>query len=112
MLEIKNLSKSFGKLNVLSNISFTFPDTGLFQIEGKNGSGKTTLLRIIAGLDLDYEGEVLYNDKKIDKKNASSYTSNYVAFIMDTPIILKDITVVENVLYPYSSKDRNKAMNV
>lgn len=110
MLEIKNLSKSFGKLNVLSNISFTFPDTGLFQIEGKNGSGKTTLLRIIAGLDLDYEGEVLYNDKKIDKKNASSYTSNYVAFIMDTPIILKDITVVENVLYPYSSKDRNKAI--
>ena len=58
-LRIKNLSKSFDDKNVISNLSYEFPERGLFGIVGESGIGKTTLLRIIAGLDNDYSGEVV-----------------------------------------------------
>ena len=50
MLEIKNVSKSFGKKSVLNNISMQL-DEGIYGLLGPNGSGKTTLIRKITGLD-------------------------------------------------------------
>ena len=58
-LEIKNLTKRFGKKTIISELSYRFSDKGLYVLRGKSGIGKTTLLRIIAGLDKDYSGEVI-----------------------------------------------------
>ena len=58
-LEIKNLTKRFGKKTIISELSYRFSDKGLYILRGKSGIGKTTLLRIIAGLDKDYSGEVI-----------------------------------------------------
>ena len=58
-LEIKDLSKSFGKKVVLSNFSYTFTEKGIFAIKGDSGVGKTTLLRIISGIDKKYTGLVM-----------------------------------------------------
>ena len=58
-LEIKNLTKRFGKKAIISELSYRFSDKGLYILRGKSGIGKTTLLRIIAGLDKDYSGEVI-----------------------------------------------------
>lgn len=64
MIRLNNLLKSFDSNLVINNLSFSFPSTGLFHIQGINGCGKSTLLRIIAGLDLDYDGDVIYNSQK------------------------------------------------
>lgn len=58
-LEIKNLTKRFGKKTIISEFSYHFPEKGLYILRGKSGIGKTTLLRIIAGLDKDYSGEII-----------------------------------------------------
>lgn len=58
-LEIKNLTKRFGKKTIISEFSYRFSEKGLYILRGKSGIGKTTLLRIIAGLDKDYSGEII-----------------------------------------------------
>ena len=61
----KKLIKYFYKTKVFENISFDIEKNSIFQIKGQNGTGKTTLLKIIAGLDTDFEGNVLYKNSKL-----------------------------------------------
>lgn len=49
MIEISNITKSFGKNIVLENISLNFEENKIYGLLGRNGVGKTTLLKIIAG---------------------------------------------------------------
>ena len=67
MLEIKNISKYFNTNLVLDNISFTVPKGKIFGIIGPNGAGKTTTLRIILGILTPSEGEVLFNNEKVNQ---------------------------------------------
>ena len=67
MLEIKNISKYFNTNLVLDNISFTVPQGKIFGIIGPNGAGKTTTLRIILGILTPSEGEVLFNNEKVNQ---------------------------------------------
>jgi len=60
MIQIKNLSKSFGKKEVLKNIDLEFKKGKVYGIVGENGAGKTTLFRCLAGLE-KYEGQVSSN---------------------------------------------------
>lgn len=70
MLEIKNLSKSYGKAKVLTNINLTLEDNKIYGLLGRNGVGKTTLLSIISNQlrcnagELKYGGENIYENSK------------------------------------------------
>lgn len=61
MLEIKNISKSFGKVKALDNVSFNVEKGDLFGLIGQNGAGKSTLFRCIMDFFDGYEGEILYD---------------------------------------------------
>ncbi|MDR1271526.1 MAG: ATP-binding cassette domain-containing protein [Clostridiales Family XIII bacterium] len=61
MIEIKNLSKSFGKKEVLQNLSFNVKDGVAFGFLGRNGTGKTTTIRILMNIFREDSGEVLVN---------------------------------------------------
>lgn len=61
MLEIKNVSKSFGKVKALDNVSFNVEKGNLFGLIGQNGAGKSTLFRCIMDFFDEYEGEILYD---------------------------------------------------
>ncbi len=58
VLKLENLKKSFGDKILFSDLSYTFPETGLFLVTGESGVGKTTLLRMIAGLDTEHRGDI------------------------------------------------------
>ncbi|MBE6130960.1 MAG: ABC transporter ATP-binding protein [Erysipelotrichaceae bacterium] len=64
MIEIKNVSKSFGTKQVLNNLNLTIKDNSIFGLIGINGAGKSTLLRLLSSVyDID-NGEILFDDIK------------------------------------------------
>ena len=75
LLECKNLSKHYGKKQVLKNIDLVIPNGKIIGLLGKNGTGKTTLIKLINDLLTPDSGEILINNKKIgiESKNAISY---------------------------------------
>lgn len=65
MIHIKDLSKSFGKLHVLKNVSLDFPAGEVITLIGPNGSGKTTLIKSILGLVVPDSGKIELNGQNI-----------------------------------------------
>ncbi|MEP5613848.1 MAG: ABC transporter ATP-binding protein [Cyclobacteriaceae bacterium] len=67
MIQLQHITKRFGKLTVLDDISFSIERGGTFAVLGPNGSGKTTILKIILGMVLPQKGEVSIDGNKILK---------------------------------------------
>jgi Cu-processing system ATP-binding protein len=65
MIEIKNISKKFGKLEVLNDINLTFNSGECIALIGPNGCGKTTLIKSILGMVIPSKGDVLFDQKSI-----------------------------------------------
>lgn len=84
-LAFKNLTKSFEEKRLFSDLTFSFPQTGLFLILGKSGTGKTTLLRMIAGLDTDFAG-------RIEGGGADA-----VSFVFQEARLFPSLTAIRNV---------------
>lgn len=83
-LEIRNLSKSYGKKNVLNNVNFTFEEGKIYGLIGRNGSGKTTFFNAInEDIEVD-SGEVLLDNKKI--------TTQDIGYVLATPNIPEFLT--------------------
>lgn len=61
MLEVSNLSKSFGEIKAVDNVSFTVPEGIIFGLIGRNGAGKTTTIRMIMNIYFPDEGSVVLN---------------------------------------------------
>ena len=72
MIEIKNIHKSFGQLEVLKGIDLSIKKGEIVSIVGPSGAGKTTLLQIIGTLDKPNEGEVMINDTNISKLSTTN----------------------------------------
>jgi Cu-processing system ATP-binding protein len=68
MISVKNLSKSFGKNQVLKRIDVSFDQPGIISILGPNGSGKTTLIKSILGMVIPDSGEISFRDKDVLRK--------------------------------------------
>jgi ABC-2 type transport system ATP-binding protein len=64
MIEIKNLTKKFGKLYALNNLNMIIEEGGIFGIVGSNGAGKSTLMRLIVGVYQSDHGDVFVDSKK------------------------------------------------
>lgn len=92
MLTLDKVSKAFGEQVLFSNLSHTFPQTGLFFVSGASGSGKTTLFRMIAGLDPAYTGTVNAPDR--------------VAFLFQDRRLFDTLSALDNVLLSKSSAER------
>lgn len=82
MIKINELSKSYGKNEVLKNISMTFSKGKVYGIVGENGAGKTTLFRCIAGLE-SYNGEIISDITPL---------KNHLGLLLTDPFFFSKIT--------------------
>jgi ABC-type lipoprotein export system ATPase subunit len=111
-LELQNITKKRRKRVIVDQISYSFPQNGLVLLTGENGSGKTTMLNIIAGKDNEYEGDLFCDGTKIDLKNCNYYAESEVSYITQDSLIFDDLSVVDNLLLPFSDKDFKKAIAI
>ena len=83
---------------VLRNINLTFELGKSYAIRGKSGSGKTTLLSLISGLEKKYEGEILYNGKKLSKMDLDKYRNSDIGIVFQSYNLLPQFTALENII--------------
>ena len=97
ILEIRHLSKSFGKNEVLRDIDFTVSKGDVVSIIGASGSGKSTLLRCINLLETPTSGEILYHGQDVAgrKVNAPKYRS-HVGMVFQSFNLFNNMTVLQN----------------
>lgn len=85
MLQIENVSKSYGKLKVLNDISFEISTPGIYAVLGPNGSGKTTLLKSVLGMVIPEKGEIKFKNKNIKNQNDYRKDISYLPQIAHLP---------------------------
>ncbi len=102
-LKISNLSKDFGKIHVLQDISFSFNAGTSVAITGPSGSGKSTLLHIIGTLEEPSNGKVEINGTdpfKLSEPELARYRNAVIGFVFQDHHLLPQYSVLENVLIP------------
>lgn len=94
MLETRNLRSGYGRINVLWDVSLSFPQGQLTTIVGQNGAGKTTLLRALMGL-LPHEGEIRLDGQRLSGKTWN-LTERGLVMVPEGRLVFSDMKVEEN----------------
>ena len=103
MIDIKDIRKSFGSLQVLKGISLHINKGEVVSIVGPSGAGKTTLLQIIGTLDKADSGTVYINGVDIsgmNKNKLSEFRNKNIGFVFQFHQLLPEFTAIENVMIP------------
>jgi len=98
LLEVEALSKSFGGIQALYDISFQVLPATIHAVIGPNGAGKTTLFNMITGIYSPDEGRILYRDKEIQGKKVHELVSRGIARTFQNVELFGSMSVIENVL--------------
>ena len=103
MIEVKNIWKSFGTLEVLKGVNLEVKKGEIVAIIGKSGAGKTTLLQIIGTLDRPTKGEVRIDGTDVfcmKDKDLAAFRNKHIGFIFQFHQLLPEFTALENVCIP------------
>ena len=103
MIEIRNITKSFGDLQVLRGIDMDVAKGEVVSIVGPSGAGKTTLLQIIGTLDTPDTGRVTIDGTDVTRLHGdalSDFRGRNIGFVFQFHQLLPEFTAVENVMMP------------
>lgn len=103
MIEVQNVTKSYGQLQVLKGINLHVNPSEIVSIVGASGAGKTTLLQIIGTLDKADSGTVIINGQKVTGLNdtaVSDFRNRNIGFVFQFHQLLPEFTALENVMIP------------
>ena len=103
MVEVKNIHKSFGTLEVLKGVDLTVEKGEIVSIIGKSGAGKTTLLQIIGTLDKPDSGSVVIDGVDVfalKEKELADFRNRHIGFIFQFHQLLPEFNALENVMMP------------
>lgn len=116
LLEVKNVSKIYGDLHALKDVSFTIRKGEWVAIMGSSGSGKSTIMNIIGCMDKPTMGEVILDGQDITKENQTSLTKirrEKIGLIFQQFHLIPYLTALENVMvaqYYHSIPDEQEAL--
>ena len=116
VLEIKNVSKIYGDLHALDNVSLSVEEGEWVAIMGPSGSGKSTLMNIIGCMDKATSGQVILDGKDIAKESQKKLTAirrDKIGLIFQQFHLVNYLTAVENVMvaqYYHSIPDEKEAL--
>lgn len=102
-LEVKNLTKTFGKITAVDNASFEVPDGSIFGLIGRNGAGKTTTIRMMMGIYLPDDGEVVLKGVKVGPEFKSR-----VGYLPEERGLYKKMKVIDTLYYFAEIKGKRK----
>lgn len=103
MIEVQNVTKSYGQLQVLKDINLHVNPSEIVSIVGASGAGKTTLLQIIGTLDKADSGTVIINGQRVTGLNdtsVSDFRNRNIGFVFQFHQLLPEFTALENVMIP------------
>ena len=103
MIEVKNIHKSFGTLEVLKGVDLAVKKGEIVSIIGKSGAGKTTLLQIIGTLDKPDSGSVVIDGVDVfalKEKELADFRNRHIGFIFQFHQLLPEFNALENVMIP------------
>ncbi|MCD3376445.1 ATP-binding cassette domain-containing protein [Streptococcus equi] len=96
MIEIKQLSKHYGKKTIYDKLSLTFEANRSYALVGPSGSGKTTLLNAIARLEKPDSGQILVNGEEIWSMKEQDYFKRYLGYVFQNYALIEEETVYDN----------------
>ena len=103
MIDLKNIRKSFGSLEVLKGIDLHIDKGEVVSIVGPSGAGKTTLLQIMGTLDRPDSGSVVVDSvdvSSLKQKKLSDFRNLHVGFVFQFHQLLPEFTAIENIMIP------------
>lgn len=103
MIEIKDLRKKFGDLEVLKGVNLKIEKGEVISIIGPSGAGKTTLLQLIGTLDKPTSGTILFNGEDLSKMGSnklSTFRNKHIGFVFQFHQLLPEFTALENITIP------------
>ncbi|MDO5726233.1 MAG: ATP-binding cassette domain-containing protein, partial [Tissierellia bacterium] len=96
-LELKNVSKKFGKFYALKNLNMKVPKGKIYGLIGNNGAGKSTIMKLLNGNIYPDEGEILISEKSSQADLERERTK--MGSIVDAPNLIESMTALENLEY-------------
>ena len=99
LLEMKNITKKFGDVTALSNISIELEAGEILSLCGENGSGKSTLMKVLCGIYPygDYSGNIYFSDSELKAKNIKDTEQKGISIIPQELTLVKNMSVLENI---------------
>ena len=121
MIQLRNITKSFGSLQVLRGIDLDINQREVVSIVGPSGAGKTTLLQIMGTLDQPDTGQIIIDGQdvsKLNRKKMAQFRNQRIGFVFQFHQLLPEFTALENVMIPAliagdsASEAKKKAMEI
>ena len=103
MIQIENLTKKFGDLQVLKGVNLTIGKGEVISIVGSSGAGKTTLLQLIGTLDKPTSGTVRFDGEdlgRLSSKRLAAFRNKHIGFVFQFHQLLPEFTALENIIIP------------
>jgi len=105
-IELKQITKKFGEVAAVNNVSFGIQEGELVALLGPSGGGKTTVLRMIAGLEMPTSGDIFIRGQRV---NDLSVQQRNIGFVFQNYALFKNMTVFKNIAFGLKIKKWKRA---
>ena len=106
-LEVRNLSKTFGKVEAVKDVSFEIPEGAVFGLLGRNGAGKTTTIRMMMNIYGPDAGEVIFRGQAVGQE-----FRDQVGYLPEERGLYKKMKVLETLLFFAELKGMSAALSL